>query len=108
MLDAVFNQVLNGEPEGYSVIFTEYRNPDKEPGKRLGPISEAFKDVLEGKYKGEYSDGIGKDIVFETPSECMTILREYIGKGLPRIKIMEYVLSEVHDVYLCPVIVIKK
>lgn len=104
MLDSVLIKVLAGEPEGYSVILTEYHNPDKEPGKRLGPISEAFKDALNGKY----SNGIGKDIIFETPSECMSILRESIGKELPRIKTLEYVLPKGLVGYLYPVIVTKK
>lgn len=113
MLDAVLNQVLNGEPEGYSVIFTEYHNPDKEPGKRRGPINEAFKDVL----NGTHSNNIGKDVIFETPSECMSILREYIGKELPRIKILDYELLTPVRIsasdggtigYLRPVIITKK
>ena len=105
MLDAVLNQVLNGEPEGYSVIFTEYHNPDKEPNKHRGPIDDAFKDVLNGTYSAV---NIGKDVIFETPSDVMSILRDYIGKELPRIKIMEYVLPKVPVGYIYPVIVIKK
>ena len=103
-LKKVLDRVFLGKPKGYSVIFTEYRNPYKEPGKRLGPISEAFKDVL----NGEYSNGIGKDVIFETPSEIMSILRDCIGKELPKIKIMEYVLPEVPVGYIYPIIVIKK
>ena len=113
MLDSVLIKVLSGEPEGYSVIFTEYYNPYKEPCKRRGPISEVFKDIL----NGEHSNGIGKDVIFETPSECMSILREFIGRELPRIKIQDYDLSMPIRIntsdggiieYLHPVIVIKK
>lgn len=109
-LSRVLIRVFFGQPKGYSIIFTEYRNPDKEPDKRLGPISEAFKDVLEGKYKGEYFDGIGKDVIFETPASVMLILRNSVGMKLPKITIQRYVLptQEVNTGYLWPVIVTKK
>ena len=113
MLDAVLIKVLSEKPKEYSVIFTEYYNPYKEPGKRRGPIDEAFKDVL----NGTYSNSIGKDVVFETPSEIMSILRDCIGKELPRIKVMDYDLPIPIRIsasdggligYLRPVIVTKK
>lgn len=104
MLDSVLIKVLAGKPKGYSVIFTEYYNPYKEPDKYRGLISEVFKDIL----NGEYSNGIGKDVIFETPSECMSFLRKSIGKELPRIKTLEYVLPKGLVGYLYPVIVTKK
>ena len=105
-LKKVIDRVFSKKPKGYSVIFTEYRNPNKEPEKYFGQISEAFKDVL----NGTYSNGIGTDIIFETPEEVMSILKENISKELPKMKIQKFDLSilEVNTFYSWPVIVTKK
>lgn len=84
MLDIVLAKVLTGKPKGYSIVFTR----DQNPYKNLGTISNAWKDVLDGRY----SNGIGKDVIFETPVEVMFILRNSIDIDVPRIKIQEYVL----------------
>ena len=84
MLDIVLAKVLSGKPKGYSIIFTRDQNIYKNPGK----VSNAWKDVLDG----HYSNGIGKDVIFETPVEVMFILRNSIGIDVPRIRIQEYVL----------------
>lgn len=111
-LKRVLDRVFFGKSKDYSVIFTEYHDPYKEPDKIYGSVDKAFKDVLDGTY----TNGIGKDVIFETPSEVMSILRECIGKELPKIKIMEYDLPIIRISasdggiigYLHPVIVMKK
>lgn len=109
-LKTVIDRVFFKRPKGYSVVFTEYFNPDREPGKNFGPVAEAYKDILIGKY----SNGIGKDVIFETPTDIMDILRENIGKELPKMIVEEYDLS-IPEGYLFlgwsvknPVIVTKK
>lgn len=104
MLDIVLAKVLAGKPKGYSIIFTRDQNIYRDPGK----ISNIWKDVLDGRY----SNGIGKDVIFETPVEVMFILKNSIGIDVPRIKIQEYVLpipdGSLIVGYLNPVIVTKK
>lgn len=87
-LKKVLDRVFFGKSKDYSVIFTEYHNPYKEPDKIYGSVDKAFKDVLDGTY----TNGIGKDVIFETPIEAMFILRNNIGMDLPKIRIQEYVL----------------
>lgn len=103
ILDIVLAKVLAGKPKGYSIIFTR----DQNPYRNLGTVSNVWKYVIDGCY----SNGIGKDVIFETPVEVMFILRNSIGINVPRIKIQEYVLP-LPDVSLLnpanPIIVTKK
>lgn len=87
-LKQILNHVFLRKPKGYSIIFTRDRNPNKEPEKNLGMISNIWKDILDGRY----SNGIGRDVIFETPIEVMFILRNNIGMDIPKIRIQEYVL----------------